>query len=251
MENKSKKYSCVIVDDEIAAIRLIQNKIAKYFENITVLDFVQEPEEAVQVILNNRPDFIFLDISMPRLNGFELLNEFQEINFEIIFTTAHNDYAIKAFEFSAVAYLLKPIVDDLFISSVNNCFQRIDDKSSHKLISSFLNNEKKEEHNKTIAIPTSNGFFIKPINEILRIESESRYAVFYFLDDSKYVSSYNIGKYKEMLKDYDFILTHKSHLVNKIYIKEYVNSGYVILSNDEQVPVSKTLRKAFVAQFRN
>lgn len=250
MKHESKKYTCVIVDDEIAAIRLIQNKINQFFDNITVLDFVQDPEEAVGIILERKPDFIFLDISMPRLNGFEMLNQFQKIDFEVIFTTAHNDYAINAFEFSAVGYLLKPIVDELFISTVNNCFARLADKDNLGLIFNLLQNEKKNNTDKTMVIPTSNGFFIKEIQDIVRIESESRYAVFYFLDGSKYVSSYNIGKYKEMLESNNFILTHKSHLVNKSHIREYVNSGFVVLSSNEKVPVSKNHRKTFISQFR-
>jgi len=141
MKNTEKNYTCIIVDDEIAAIKLIQNKVNKYFDNITILDSIQEPEEAINVILGKRPDFIFLDISMPRLNGFELLKKIPNINFEIIFTTAHNDYAVRAFEFSAVAYLLKPIIDNLFVSAVNNCLQRLIDKDSLKNISNLLENE--------------------------------------------------------------------------------------------------------------
>jgi len=251
MKEESKNFTCIVIDDEIAAIRLIQNKVKKYFDNIEILDALQDSEEAVAVILEKKPDFIFLDISMPRLNGFELLSKIKPIDFEIIFTTAHNDYAIKAFEFSAVGYLLKPIVDDLFVSAVNNCLSRLSDKKNLKLISNLIQNEQRPIKEHTITIPTSNGFFIKDVQEIIRIESESRYAVFYFIDGSKYVSSYNIGKYKELLKEHDFVLTHKSHLVNKKHIREYVNSGYVILSNDVQIPVSKTKRKDFFSKIRN
>jgi two-component system, LytTR family, response regulator len=202
------------------------------------------------LLKNFQPQLLFIDIQMPLMSGFELLKQVPQINFNIIFTTAHDEYAIEAIRFSALDYLLKPIDAD----ELQNAFKRFAQKTNHiagtaqPLYNNFIHNiNVKDKKDFKLALPTIQGtFFYKP-DEIIRLEGESNYTKFYFTNKTSLLTSRTMRDYEEILESHGFIRVHKSHLVNKAYVTNYNAEGLLILSDNTKVEVSRR-RKEEVLQ---
>jgi len=237
----------VLIDDEPAALSITENKFKTFFPQIEIIGSFKDPEKALAQITELRPSIIVLDIQMPRMNGFELLEKLKYKSFELIFSTAYDQYAIKAFEFSAIGYLLKPFMDQDFVVTINRALENINIKNnwqnSYKLYQDI-----QTKNSKKINIPTPEGFMIKEIDHIVRVESINRYSNIYFSDGTHIRSSYNIGKFISLLDKEQFLIPHQSHLVNKKYILMYLKSGFLKLHNEEHIPISKS-RKAQITAF--
>lgn len=241
-----KKITAIIVDDEISNLKGLQKKMTNLFPEIEIIATHQNPEEAIISIEKSQPDILFLDVEMPRINGFELLTRLRNINFQVIFVTAFSEYAIEAFKKAAVGYILKPIDDDDLIKSVKIAKENIELKKENtkniNLLQFIL--ETNSSTNKLI-IPTIKGVSFIPQNEVVHIEGYEGYTKIHLTDNSEIVSSYNIGKYEKMMNTL-FYKCHKSHIVNLEKVRHFENEGYIILDNKKRVPVSKTKRKEFI-----
>ena len=238
--------TAIIVDDEISNIKGLQKKMNTLFPEIEIIATHQNPEEAILSIEKKQPDILFLDVEMPRIDGFELLSKLRNINFQVIFVTAFSEYAIEAFKKCAIGYILKPIDDDDLIESVNKAKENIElklenTKNVHLL--QFLS-ETNGNSNKLI-IPTIKGVSFIPQNEVVHIEGFEGYTKIHLTDNSEIVSSYNIGKYEKMMSNL-FYKCHKSHIINLEKVRHFENEGYIILDTKKRVPVSKTKRKEFI-----
>ncbi|MBO0593638.1 response regulator transcription factor [Cellulophaga sp. E16_2] len=240
------KITAIVIDDEIANIKGLQQKISKLFPDIEVVNTFQKPEDAIVELQKNQPDLVFLDIEMPRINGFDLLTKLTKINFQIIFVTAYNEYAIEAFKQNAVDYVLKPIANDDLITAVNKAKdiinQKAQNESNTKLLS--LLTEHVTNNNKLL-IPTVKGISFIPYNEVLHIEGYEGYTKIHLLNNTTITSSYNIGKFANIL-DNPFFKCHKSHIVHLDKVRSFENEGYVVLENGNRVPISKTYKKTFI-----
>jgi two-component system LytT family response regulator len=239
------RTSCIIVDDEKLARDLLR-EYAELFPEIDVIGECSKGSDAIEQIDTLKPDIIFLDVQMPGMNGFEVLDQ---INHEpyVIFTTAYDKYAIKAFEKNAVDYLLKPLDEDRFTLAVNRAIQRktMEQGGIGELLRT-LKHEGKESYESHIFVQKSERLFNLPVEEIIFLEASGDYTVINAKND-QYVSSQGIGKLEELLNPETFIRVHRSTIVNINFIKEierHFNGGMVVkMNNGKSFPVSRTYAK--------
>ncbi|MFP4846180.1 LytR/AlgR family response regulator transcription factor [Winogradskyella sp. PE311] len=244
-----KNISAILIDDEISNLKGLQQKINKLFPDIEVLDTFQKPEAAIKKLETEQSDIVFLDIEMPRINGFELLSSLKEINFQVIFVTAYNEYALQAFKKSAIDYVLKPIDDDDLKIAIDKALKVIEDKhiseNNTKLLSLLTASISKT--NKLI-VPTTKGLSFIPQEEVFHLEGYEGYTKIHLFDNTTLISSYNLGKFKKLL-GCTFFKCHKSHIINLDKVRAFENEGYVVLENEERVPISKANKKVFLDLF--
>lgn len=243
--------NAVIIDDEINNIDNLEGLLKKYCPQVQVTGTAMNADEGITLIKKLQPKLIFLDIQMPGKNGFDMLSDLPDHNFEIILITAHDQYGIKAIKFSAVDYLLKPLDIEELKRAIQKAAQRIKEKMQNHELENLLqllkNREEKSAHK--LALPTlKETRFVSP-RDIIRCESSNAYTSFYISTGEKIVVSKPIYEYEELLSDFGFIRCHQSHLVNKEYIKSWVkgDGGYLILQNGNEIPVSKS-KKEILAQ---
>lgn len=235
------KIKAILVDDEEKALKSLANKIEQFFPEIEIVQLEQNPEKSVEIIKQQQPDIVFLDVEMPVLSGFDVLANIENPNFEIIFVTAYSNYAIEAFQHCAIGYVVKPIDNDELKLAINNALKNIDSKSSlvkNQALLELLT----DSSDKKIIIPTSTGFSLVKLTEILHLEGYSGYTKIHLIDNSEIISSYNIGKFEKMLND-SFFKCHKSHIVNLKRIKAFENEGYLVLENDVRIVISRAKKK--------
>lgn len=239
----------ILVDDEHKALEGLLLKVKQFFPEIEITKTFQNPQEAITFINLNKPDILFLDIEMPVINGFDVLAKIKNPDFEIIFVTAYNNYAIEAFQHCAIGYILKPIDNDELKTAINNAIKSVQQKNALQKNEMLLNKliSVNSKANKLI-IPTNKGLLFVPYNEILHIEGYEGYTKIHTTNTSEIISSYNIGKYEKLLND-NFYKCHKSHIINLQKIRAFENEGYILLDDKKRVPVSKTKRKEFIDLF--
>ncbi len=239
----------LILDDELAAANVLQLMIERHIPEITDLRIATKTTEAVALLQQFQPQLLFQDIVMPEKNGFEFLSEIKNINFEIIFTTAYNEYAIRAIRFSALDYLLKPINAEELRSAVNRFLEKRNQQlQTDALLKNLLTNlENKKESDFKLAVPTVSGAVFFSPAEIIRLEGEGNYTQFYLTQNRKYLSAKTMKEYEEILLQHNFLRIHKSHLVNKSFIDNYRNEGLVILKDKTSLPVSRQRKQEIAA----
>lgn len=239
----------IIVDDEQKSRESLKILLEDFCENVTVSALCQNVAEGIQAIKQHQPDVVFLDIQMQRETGFDLLNQIDSIDFEVIFTTAHSEYAIKAFKFSAIDYLLKPIdVDDL-----QKALRKVEHKQnqniSGRLEHLIQNLRTNAPENYKLALPTSDGLVFIQLNSILYCEASSNYTIIY-TNTNKYIVSRTLKQYEDLLGEHNFFRIHNSYLINLNVVKKYIrgDGGYVVLDNDVSLDVSKRKKDAFLSR---
>jgi len=245
-----KRLRTVIIDDETDAVDFITSIIDEYCTGLEVAGKAFNVAQGVEVINKLKPDLIFLDVEMPNGTGFDLLARFPEKNFDVIFITAFNHYAIKAIKFSAVDYILKPINISEFIEAVNRVIQK-------KGSSPYTGNENFEAllenirsaHPTRLVIPTSDGREYLNPNDIIRIEADRSYSWFFINGKRKILVSKHLKEFQELLNDRNFFRPHNSHLINLDFVRKYVrlDGGYIEMSDGSQVPVSRNRKDLFLA----
>lgn len=222
--------------------------------DVQVIGSFTNADEAIEMIKNLHPDLIFLDIAMPAKNGFELLKELKEFPFEVIFVTAHNQFMIEAFHFSAIDYLLKPVEDNLLVDAVNRAKKRIAERAGSINVETFLHNlnQKHSPQKMRICIPSLKGFQVIELDDILYAESSGNYTNLYFHNKALVCTSKPLHEYEKLLEDAGFVRIHKSILVNLQHIKEYIRGegGSVILSNGIEVEVSRRKKEMFITKMK-
>jgi two-component system, LytTR family, response regulator len=231
----------LIVDDEPSAVNTLQLMLERYIPEISNLRSTNDAQEAVLLIRDFQPDLVFLDIQMPVLNGFELLKKIGNIRFDIIFTTAHDQYAIQAIRFSALDYLLKPIdADELRAAFEKFMRRRMATVGNQSLYQNLLYNINAGDKNEfKLAVPTSEGTFFYFPHEILRLEGESNYTRFFFTGKKPLLVSKTLKEYEEILSEHGFIRVHKSHLINKAHVQTYTPDGHLILADQSRIEISR------------
>ncbi len=239
----------LIIDDEPAAANVLQLLLERHVPAIGQLRIATRIAEAHALVHQFKPQLVFLDIMMPEKNGFEWLNELPTIDFEIIFTTAFNEFAIRAIRFSALDYLLKPLNADELVAAVDRYLLKRDQKKqTEALLQNLLQNlGQREETDFKLAVPTTAGAVFFTPASIIRLEGEGNYTRFYLADGRKHLSSKTMKEYEEMLLQHHFLRVHKSHLVNKAFIDHYHNEGAVILQDKTQLPVSRQRKQEVAA----
>jgi len=231
----------LLIDDEERATDALRLMIEKMVPEIKQVFVCNDSRKASEIIHVYQPGLVFLDIQMPHLNGFELLEKMPNKNFKIIFTTAYNEYAIQAIRFSAFDYLLKPIDIEELQTTIHRFLQGNEDyKQQFELLKNIMHNIQAPSADEfRLALPTKDGVHFLMPNEIIRCEAVGNYTKFYTGKSKTYLISKTLGDYDVLLSPHNFIRTHKSHLVNKKFISFIDHDGYAVLKDSSKVEVSR------------
>jgi two-component system, LytTR family, response regulator len=240
----------MIVDDKMPSIELLRWLIKQNCPDIQELKFATSVKEAIPVLQSFEPDILFLDIQMPHQSGFDLLSEIKNWNFEVIFTTAYNEFAIQAIKFSALDYLLKPVDAAELVKAIERFkVKRIYAPAGEELYRNFIQNVSTQ--NRRLALPGVTDIKYVNIDDIIRLQADRNYTRFYFNDGKEYLSAKTLKEYEEMLHGTGFIRVHRTHLVNSKFIKEYEREGVLKLLNNSEVEVSRRKKEHLLKFLRS
>lgn len=239
----------IIVDDELKGRNLLNELISSRFPEINVVALARNANEGIQTISKHKPDVVFLDINMPGKSGFDMLQEIQPVQFEIIFITAYDKYAIRAFKYHAFDYLLKPIdTEELSIT-----IERLKEKQLQLDFKDRLESLMNQIHQPQnlpdrITINSLDGITVIPVADIVYLEAAGTYTLFYLKNKEKIVSSLNLKEYEDLLSDHHFFRIHNSFLINMAEVRKYIKTdgGSILMSNENEVSISKRRRDEFL-----
>ena len=248
------KITTILVDDEPRGLSSLKKLLEFNCPELEIAATCSNADEAKEKIAQLKPGLVFLDIAMPEKNGFDLLDEINDIDFEIIFVTAHNDFMLQAFRFSAVDYLLKPVEDNLLTEAVKRAVKRIEEKTSGTGLETLLYNLRSKEGGQKLkmCIPSLKGFQVVKLTDIIYCEASTNYTNFHFTGRPLICASKPIHEYETLLSDCGFVRIHKSFLINMEHVKEYQRGegGYVILSNGDSVEVSRRKKDLLITKMK-
>ena len=244
----------IIVDDEKRARETIRSLVELYCKNVTIVTEAEDIVNAESAITTHHPDIVFLDISMPGGNGFELLKKYRVLPFKLISITAHNEFAVKAFKYSALDYLLKPINPDELIAAVDKASSLIDKENLSQRLEIFMANmESKSTDVKKIVLKTSDSIHVINVNDIVRCEADRNYSSFFLTNKKTILVSTTLKDYDELLSSFNFFRVHQSHLVNLNHIERYEKKegGCLIMKDGSTVPVSVRKKEELLVLLQN
>ncbi|OJY83622.1 MAG: hypothetical protein BGP13_13600 [Sphingobacteriales bacterium 40-81] len=240
--------NCIIVEDEQQSIDILTGMLKALFsDGVNIITSCKTIETAIAEINKNRPELIFLDVQIGNKTGFDLLSQIEAKDLNVIFVTAFEKYAIQAFKFSAIDYLLKPISTADLQRAVSKVLNLKYETDSYKKIETLLKNIYNKDRQK-ICIPDMNGFNIVEIRDIIRCESKINYTTIYINNGNPITVAKSLKEFEKMLIEFNFFRVHNSHLINLNYIKSYnkYKGGYVELANSEQIEVSVRRKDEFI-----
>ena len=243
----------LILDDEEAACNILSILIRKHLPLEHDIYCERDPVKALELLDSYKPTLVMLDIEMPGMNGFDFLNKAGSWDFDVIFTTAYDKYAIKAIRFSALDYLLKPLDILELQNALNRHIVRMNQsqKSRHELVHNLIENIQKPETDEyRLAISTSEGVFFYLPSEIIHCEGESNYTKFFLEGGKTLMVSHTLKDYESILGDYGFLRVHKSHLVNLKYVSSVDREGHLRLQNGQSIPVSRRRKEEVMSMLK-
>lgn len=245
----------ILVDDEPRGINTLRKMLQEYCPDLKIVAECADADGAKEKIRLLDPQLVFLDISLPGKTSLDLLAELDTIQFEIIFVTAHGQYVLEAFKYSAVDYLMKPIDEDLLIEAVKRASKKISAHLATDNIGTLLHNLRQgsSRQDMKLCIPSLKGFQVVELKDILFCEASGSYTDFHFKEGRPIVSARPISEYEELLADNGFVRVHKSYLINLLHVKEYLRGegGSVVLSNDQIIEVSRRKKELFLVKMRS
>jgi two-component system LytT family response regulator len=238
----------ILIDDELNSLENLQSKLLKYCPVVKVLAALEKPEEGLKSVRQQKPDVLFLDIEMPKINGFRFIEELGDFEGEIIFITAYNHFAIEAIRISAFDYLVKPVS----IADLQAAVSRLQhERSRHtkerlNLLKQSIRENKSQENK--IAVPTNEGLEFIIIKNIIRIESSTNYSRLHLVNKHSILVTRLLKDFEELLMPYRFFRVHNSHLINLNYISKYIrgDGGQVVMENGDVVDVSRRKKEQFL-----
>lgn len=242
---------CVIIDDEINCIEMLEWLLKTYCPNVAIDAMCDSGEKGIEAIHKFEPDVVFLDIEMPRMNGFDMLEKFDKIFFDVVFTTAYNKFAIKAFHYSALNYLLKPVDPE----DLQKTIKRIEEKkssTSKEQLNILLQNIKNiSQPVQRIALSTGEGLIFVETKDIMYCQAESNYTNVKLTNGKKILVAKTLKDIDETLSGKDFFRLHNSYLININQIKKFVrgDGGYVVMNDDTEITISRSRRDEFFDMF--
>ncbi len=241
--------TAVIIDDEIKKANYLKGIIEKSIGSVILKGIATNAEDGIKLILNEQPKLVFLDIGLQTSTGFDLLNQIKDINFSVIFTTAHEHYALKAIKFAALDFLLKPIDEEELKAAVNKAIKQQTESSVNKNIELLINNLNKTNNQKKIAISTNTGIIVVEIKDIIYCKADGPYTTIYSTS-GELISSTHLKEFENLLVEFGFFRIHKSYLVNLSEIRKYKKSedAYVIVSNGDRVDVSDKKKEELISK---
>ena len=239
--------TAVIVDDEQIARDVLAKYLQKYCSQVEVLGQAENIKQAVPLILNEKPQLVFLDVEMPYGNAFDVLEATQEHSFETVFITAFSEYSLQALNLSAAYYILKPINIQELITAVEKVENVINEKQQFNRNKVLLENLKNPKEKQQIILPTQNGFDVVKLKDIVRFQADGNFTQVHILGEKKKLICRFLKYFQELLS-YPFVRIHRSHIINVEYLKSYQKGkgGYVIMQDGSEVEVSESYKQDFL-----
>jgi two-component system, LytTR family, response regulator len=242
----------IIIDDEVHCLETLSLLLREFCPQVQLVEECRSAKTGLEVIKKNKPDLVFLDIEMPAMNGFEMLEQFSEIPFAIIFTTSYDQYAIKAIRFSALDYLLKPIDPNELTTAVKKVQEQ-----RHLPMAEQFQMLLKQIHSKgtqfnKIAVPTSEGFELIPADHVIYCEANDNYTYLFLKNKAKSVACRTLKEMEEQLQDFPFFVrVHHSYLVNLNEVTKYIRGegGYLVMTDGSSVNVSRSRKDSLLKWF--
>jgi two-component system LytT family response regulator len=244
----------IVIDDEPNSRETLELMLNAFRQHLVVEDSCGTPIEGIESIQKHHPDLVFLDIEMPGMNAFEMLKKIKPINFEVVFTTAYDRYAINAIRISALDYLLKPIDSDELRNVIHKCFDKKQQKNLDEQFQIlFSQTSNKNFHAESIALPAIDGLLFIKINDIIRCEANGSYTKIFLQNKETVLVSRNLKEYEEMLSGKEFFRIHESHLINLSFLKKYIkgDGGQVILHDGSVLDVARRRKEEFLKIISN
>ncbi|MFT6334721.1 MAG: two-component system LytT family response regulator [Saprospiraceae bacterium] len=237
----------VIIENEVDAQSLLSSIIQEYCPSLELVGMAKNINDGLSLIENTRPDLVFIDIEIDGGTSFQLLDKLVHMSFKIIFTTAYDQHALKAFKYGAVDYLLKPYSPQDVLKSVERVRRTLYDQAIFNRLD-FLIKNNKPEHNKKMSIPTSEGVSVISVNDIVKVEADRSYCFICLSDGERMLVSKPLKEIEENLPSKMFFRVHTTHLINMEYIKKYVkeDGGYVIMNDGSSVPIARRRKQHFL-----
>ena len=244
----------VIIDDEKNARETIAGIVKMFVDNLTIVGEGKTVKSGIQVIKDQKPDIVFLDIRMPDGSGFDLLQHFKDkIDFKVIFVTAFEQYAIQAFKFHAFDYLLKPVSPDELTAAVNLAVSSLKKNNTNQKLNTYLENAGSSNKKKKIVLKSADSITVINVEDIIRLESEINYTNIYLAEGRKILVATTLKEYEDMLCDFGFFRVHKTHLINLDHIFQFqkADGGQIKMNDDSLVPVSRRKKDELVTLLNN
>jgi two-component system LytT family response regulator len=238
----------IIIEDELQSSQLLELMLKSFSDTIEVIDVCNTPAKGIESIQKNGPDLVFLDIEMPRMNGFEMLKKIGAIDFSIIFTTAYNKYAINAIKLSALDYLLKPIDSTELSIAIRKCIQNMEQKNmGYKMDMLLKNLGRQNALDKTLTLTSTEGVRFIRMKDIIRLEAHGRYTKFYLANKEDILASRTLGDFEETLSENEFFRIHETHMINLLYIDRFhKGNNYVLLTDKTELPLARRRKEEFL-----
>ncbi len=233
----SNNYNCIIIDDEPKILELLSEYISELYPEIFIEEKCNDWKSAYNALKQNSYDIIFLDISMPEKTGFDLLELLPDVGSEVIFVTAHTEFALDAFNFDVCGYILKPVTEKSLVKSISRAIKRIESKSTAIHADSSK-----------VGIPDNDGIQFINVNDIIYCKTSNRYTKV-VTKSTEILSSYSLGKFKEVLVQDFFFQPHRSYVINVHHINRYDSSGMISMIDGTNVPISRKLKDDFLKMF--
>jgi len=239
-----------IVDDEIKGRLYLRQLCDRFVPEIEIVGEAANTIEAGQLVEIQKPDLVFLDIEMPGQSGIDWLRSLPQIQFDVIFVTAFNQYAVEAFRLGAVDYLLKPVHASDLQEAVKRVEKKLETAGEKTVLKSLAQNY--GQSFSRISIPAVNGFEFIDFKDIIYMESESNYTTFHLIGNHKITATRTLGEFEELLERYQFFRLHKSFIVNLNYIRKYIkgDGGMVVMENGVEIDVSRRRKEAFLERLK-
>ena len=241
------KLATIIIDDEPDSIKLLQLQLAQKCPQVEVIATYNSSVKASNEIEGLNPDLLFLDIEMPVIDGFELLNKILHLNFSVIFITAYSQYALKAFRFNALDYLVKPIDTTDLAEAVTKAEKKIKPTSTQL---SLLQRQMRGEIATKIAIPGQNGVSFIELNEIVFVEASNNYSKLILTDKRIFTVSKTLKDVQEVLEESHFLRVHRQYIINLNHVKQFNrNESILIMDNGEHLPIARNQKERLVEKY--
>jgi len=235
-----EEIRCIIIEDEKRSSNFLKVLLEKYTQNVVVLAEAENIKEGVAQIKAHQPNLVFLDIEMPDENGFELFKYFDELTFEVVFTTAYEQYAIKAIKLAALDYLVKPVnleeLKETLVRFRNRPQNQELKRQQHQLLKAAI----QTDHQQKIALPNNEGMMFVEVQDIIRCESDKSYTQVFLKNGKQAWISKNLGEYAKLLEDFGFVRVHRSHLINTKYIQQLTRgkAPILVMNDGSKIPVA-------------
>lgn len=245
-----KIIKALIVEDEARSIAFLKKLLEDYCPQVDVIGEATSVNQAIDQINLLKPQLVFLDIALPDGDGFEVLERIPNKFFHVIFITAYDNYAVRAFEFSALHYLLKPVSSN----DLQNAVKRFGNENEQSNLDKKLSvlSENLTEKSKKLILPTADGLRIIKLNELIRCEASRNYTTCYIKNKKEQIVSKSLGIFEEILSDFHFVRVHNTHLINLKYVSKYIKGkgGVIVMQDNSEIQVSKTKKNEFLEQLK-